>query len=182
MVVGQHHGAGISQQGVFHHLPHGKRRAVRAALRQLFAAEQLSLGVKARLIQRLLPLVSQQFQKEPSALVHAVEDLFPAAAARRALLHRRKQRQKQRRALADALHPGQFLRAGTEHVLQRAEFLQQPVGCLVGVPAGYGVIQQQLQHLVVGKAVQPVLTELLLLPCPVAVVQAHSTPPPPANV
>ena len=80
------------------------------------------------------------------------------------------------RAVAHALYLRQLLRRSTQHVLQRAEFLQQPVGDLVGVPPGNGIIQRQLQHLVIGEAVQPMLAELFLLPRPVSVVQAHITP------
>jgi hypothetical protein len=66
------------------------------------------------------------------------------------------QRRKTAALFPDALHLLQILRRGVDSTaVQGAVPLQQPVGRLVGVPPGNGIEEQQLQRLVVGKAVQP---------------------------
>ena len=55
-------------------------------------------------------------------------------------------------------------RIGGKDGLQRAKMAQQTVGDLIGVPAGQGVEEQQLQHLVVGKGIKPVAKKLFSFP------------------
>ena len=64
------------------------------------------------------------------------------------------QRQQDGRALPDALHLLQVLHRGVQHGGEGAVPLHQGVGDGVGVPPGDGVVQQQLQGLVVGEALQ----------------------------
>ena len=65
--------------------------------------------------------------------------------------------------------------------VQRTEVLDQPVGQLVGVPAGDGIVQQQLQHLMIRQTVGSLLQEALPLALAMPVVQSHVCSPLPAS-
>ena len=58
--------------------------------------------------------------------------------------------------------------------MEAAEAVHQGVGDRVGVPTGDGVVQQQLQHLVVGKGVNAVFPELPPPAFPVPAVVGHA--------
>ena len=60
-----------------------------------------------------------------------------------------------------------------DHIVQRAEFLQQKMGGFIGIAAGNGIIEQQFQHFMVGKTVQSLLQKLLLFPLSVAIMDTH---------
>ena len=152
MVVGQEHAAGPGQQGVFHRLPQAQHRHVRLPLGQHPAGQDLSLAVHAQLIQLLRPLSVQQPQEIGPGLVHGGHDLLLPARPPGPVPHGAYQPQQHRRVLPHALHLLQLLLRGGQHPVQGAELLQQPVGGLVGVPAGDGVKQGQLQQLMVGHA------------------------------
>ena len=79
-------------------------------------------------------------------------------------------------ALADARHLHQLLARGEEHPLKRAEAVEQRMGQLVRVAPRDGVVEQQLQHLVLREAVQSVAGEALLHALAVPVVQTHADP------
>lgn len=76
---------------------------------------------------------------------------------------RRHQIQQHGGILPDAGHLHQCLRRSLKHSVQRTEVLDQPVGQLVGVPAGDGIVQQQLQHLMIRQTVGSLLQEALPL-------------------
>ena len=92
------------------------------------------------------------------------------------LADRGHKRQQQSCALADARHLHQLLARGEERPLKRAEAVEQRVGQLVRVAPRDGVVEQQLQHLVLREAVQSVAGEALLHALAVPVVQTHADP------
>lgn len=97
-------------------------------------------------------------------------------------LCRRHQIQQHGGILPDAGHLHQCLRRGLEHGVQRTEVLDQPVSQLVGVPAGNGIVQQQLQHLMIRQTVGSLLQEALPLALAMSVVQSHVRSPLPASL
>ena len=60
-----------------------------------------------------------------------------------------------RRRHADALHGAELLHRGFEDAGERAEAVQQAVGELVRVLAGYHMIEEIFQNLMVLKGAQP---------------------------
>ena len=182
MIVAQHHACGAGQQGVLHHLPDAEGGHIGAALGQAFAGKHLSLAVQTHLIQQLPALTIQQVHEVGTAALHGVEDAFGRYAAPGAALGRRHQIQQHGGILPDAGHLHQRLRRGLEHGVQRTEVLDQPVGQLVGVPAGDGIVQQQLQHLMIRQTVGSLLQEALPLALAMSVVQSHVCSPLPASL
>ena len=100
------------------------------------------------------------------------------ASAMRAFRLSRETRDSRMAALSpDALHLLQILHRGVQHAGEGVVPLHQGVGDGVGVPPGDGVVQQQLQGLVVRKALQPRLQKPPAHLLPVSVVYAHGGPP-----
>lgn len=102
---------------------------------------------------------------------------WDASAMRAFRLSPGDQGQQDGRALPDALHLLQILHRGVQHAGEGVVPLHQSVGDGVGVPPGDGVVQQQLQGLVVRKALQPRLQKPPAHLLPVSVVYAHGGPP-----
>lgn len=177
VIVAQHHACGAGQQGVLHHLPDAEGGHIGAALGQAFAGKHLSLAVQTHLIQQLPALTIQQVHEVGTAALHGVEDAFGRDAAPGAALGRRHQIQQHGGILPDAGHLHQRLRRGLEHGIQRTKVLDQPVGQLVGVPAGDGIVQQQLQHLMICQTVGSLLQKALPLALAMSVVQSHVCSP-----
>ena len=83
------------------------------------------------------------------------------------------QLQEDRGALPDAVHLLQVLHRRGQHTGEGPVAIHQGMGDGIGVPPGDGVVEQQLQRLVVRKAVQPAPQEPLPHLLPVPVVDAH---------
>ncbi len=96
------------------------------------------------------------------------------------------QAQQHRRLRSNALHLGQQLHRRGEHAGKASKPVHQGMRQGIHIPSGDGVIEQQLQGLVVGEAVQFIFQKALPHPVPVPVVDAHkrtslvSSAPPPA--
>ena len=181
VVMAQHHGGGAAAQGEVHHLALGQRRADAVAGGEHLLPQQLALAVETQHIQLLLPLVAQHTQQIAAHLLRRVVDPLPLPLAAQAALHVGDEAQQRGGALPQAGDGTELLGGGGKHIFQRAEGGQQGMGQVVDVPAGDGVEQQQLQHLMVGKAVQPVAEILGPLAGPVAVVYTHGAPPSPPD-
>ena len=148
---------------------------------QAFAGKHLSLAVQTHLIQQFPALTIQQVHEVGTAALHGVEDALGGNAAPGAALGRRHQIQQHGGILPDAGHLHQCLRRSLKHSVQRTEVLDQPVGQLVGIPAGDGIVQQQLQHLMIRQTVGSLLQEALPLALAMPVVQSHVCSPLPAS-
>ena len=175
MVVRQHHQARVGVERVFHHPAHIDRHLIRAALRQSVAGEQLALRVQTGLVKDLPPLAEEQLDEIRADVLARVEnDLMPSAARAHTAAEREEQPDKRRGVLTHALDLLQLVGRRGKHALERAEALDQTVRDGVRVLPRNGVIEQQLQRLMVGKGVQPMLAELLLFSLSVPLVYAHA--------
>ena len=85
--------------------------------------------------------------------------------------------QQHRCTLADALHLFQILRRSRENRRQGAVALHQLVGNGIGVPSGNGIIQQQLQRLMICKAFQPAFQKALPHFLPVSLMDIFHADP-----
>ena len=90
------------------------------------------------------------------------------AALQIAAQHRREQLEHGGRVLTHPLHLHQLLRQGVQHAGQGAEPVNELVGQRVYIPLGDGKKQYQLQHPVVGPALNPPGEKFLLHPPPVS--------------
>ena len=179
MVVREYHRAGAAFERVFHDDAHVEIDRVHAAVRYFEALQQLALGVEAGLVQMLVAHAEEQVDEVRAGGLPAVQNDRLLGGGHAGAAHQREDEAQQRRGvLADALHLLQLLRRREEHAVEGAEALYQPVGDGVGVHAGDGVEQQQLQRLMVGEGVQPVRAKLLLFAGAVPVVQRHTASPP----
>ena len=178
MVVRQKDGVGSGVEGVLHHLTHLHGRGRHAASADAAAGEQLALPVKADLIEKLLLLPRQQLHEVGSGAIRGVEYLLGQRRAAGAERHVAGEAEEQGSVFAHALHGGQLLWGGVEHVLEGAEMLQKAVRRLVGVLPGDGVKQQQLQELVVVHALGSQRQKAAFHPLAVPIVQTHASPLP----
>ena len=81
--------------------------------------------------------------------------------------------QKHGGGFADTLHLPKLVGPGGEDPFQGAEPAEEPMGQGVHVHPGQGVGEQQLQHLVVGHALDAVLYEVFPKAAPVSGVFVH---------
>lgn len=116
-------------------------------------------------------------QEVGPGLVHGGHDLFLPSRPPGPVTDRPHEPQQHRRPLAHALHLFQLLLRGGQHPVQGPELVQKPVGGFVGIPAGDGIKQGQLQQLVVRHALRSMGQKLLALPLAVSIVQAHFLSP-----
>ena len=174
MVVGQDHRRRVVFQGGGEQLAHIHLGGIKAALVEHRAAEHPALPVQTgEQNGLLLPPDEAGQQKAPRLLGGSqAEILLLLAVIDPGEL--RQQLEEARRIFADALHLLQLLRRGVQNAGQTAEIVHQPVGQLVGILPRDGIKQQQLQNIVLVKAVQPFPQKALEQPLPVSVVQTHA--------
>lgn len=114
---------------------------------------------------------AQQLRKIRAAGIHRIQYLLLFSLRRTPAEHLHHPQQ-QRRLLSHATHTGQLLHRGRQYAPQRPKLLQQPVGQLIGVPPGDGIIQQHLQQLMVRQAPFAVFQQLFLHSRPVSLMYA----------
>lgn len=152
-----------AEQRVLHDLAQRDGGHVHPALGETPAAEELALPVETGLIQKLPPgsWRSRRMKYRPLASTE-LRIVSWRGVAVRVLADRGHKRQQQSCALADARHLHQLLARGEEHPHQASRSGRQRVGQLIRVAPRDGVVEQQLQHLVLREAVQSVAGEALL--------------------
>ena len=146
-------------------------------LPQLFDGEQLAFAVHGNQIGQLVPLAEEIGLQQFLELPH-IDDLSVEAGilAQVAGGGGGDELEQDGGVGADALDLQQLFIGGMEHPGERTEMIHQPVGQRVDIPLGNGIKQQQLQHLVVGQAVEPTLQKFCLGPLAVAGMDTASSP------
>ena len=110
------------------------------------------------------------FTRAQDRLLAALGHLVPAADLR-------DEREERGHVLPHAGHTHQVLKARLKDGVERAEVVQQCVRELVDIAPRHGVKQQQFEHTVVIKIIEPAAHEARLHAGAVAVMHAHKTAP-----
>ena len=177
VVVGQNHGSGAVLQGHFYTAADGHAGIIDAALPHLPAGQELQLGVQTQQEHRLVALALEKMGQIFTAVVDGIEDNLLALAQGITPLDLPHQLQEGGAVVGDAIHLRQLEDGCIQHSGKTAEAVHQGVGDWVGVPAGDHIEKQQLQHLDIGKTVQPLPEEPVFQPLAVAFVNRHIVTP-----
>ena len=154
--MGPHHSSGVEGEGGLGDETGGNSHGVDVPLTQPSDAQHLVLAVHAQQAEQLVP-GPEEIGPQELVVVPAVpgDVVYPGAGSEVAagqLFHCLEQH---RPMLPHALDLAQLLRRGVQHPGQGAETVDQFVGQGIGVAAGIGVEEQQLQQLVVREGVRP---------------------------
>ena len=168
VVVGQGHHDRVAPQGVLHDPPQVQPHPATSPLRHLPAADHPALGVQAELVDHLLGLGHELLQEKGPDPLGGVQDLLvggggdPGPAGH--LGHQLDEGGGPRGPSPGTSSSSSRGAASTASRFPNRSIRAWAMGFTS--PAGDGVVQQQLQHLVVGEGVDAVLPELPPLPLP----------------
>lgn len=153
MVVEQDQSLGVHLQRPLHQVARIDRRAVDGALKENLGGEMAMLLVGEDRPETLhTASLQQQAQMRPDGLGPVENGSAGQGGSEIAHLRLPDQGQKKRPSLPHTLNLPEFCGRGIEDAGQGAEHLQQPLGQRFHINARNGIGEQQLQHLIIMKA------------------------------
>jgi hypothetical protein len=157
-----------------HRFPHAEAGGGDPSMAEEGTADHLALGVQTQEVDQLIPGCGEQGREIP-ARFGGVADYVPALRLGDTVAPRRLGHEFNEGGgdFSHARNVRQHLHRRVEYVAEGAEPVQQRMGGGVGVAPGHSVKQQQLQHGMVVKIIEPVVYEALAEPGSVTLMDAH---------